>query len=127
MHRDIFSTVVLRRPAAHVPAHGQELESLAETDALRGRFFSWRGATGRQYVCSVFQRGEESFIADVESGVIIGVGRESAGRRPVCVLGAGESVGALRLLARELRVVEWHVRFGADAEAARDLSGSLLN
>jgi hypothetical protein len=106
---------------------GQELQSLAETDALRGRFFSWRGVSGERYVCSVFQRGEENFVADVESGVIIGVARESAGRRPVCVLGAGENILSLRHLARELGVVEWHVRFGADTDAVRDLSGSLLN
>lgn len=127
MQRDNFSTGVLRRPAARVSPRGQELESLAETEALRGRFFSWRGVSGGHYVCSVFQRGEEGFVADVQSGVIIGVAREGAGRRPVCVLGAGEGVAALRLLARELGVAEWHVRFGADSDAARDLSGSLLN
>lgn len=127
MQRDNFSTGAFRRTSAAFAPRGQELESLAEAEALRGRFFSWRGVSGRRYVCSVFHRGEEGFVADVESGVIVGVAQESAGRRPVCVLGAGESVAALRLLARELNVVEWHVRFGADADAARDLSGSLLN
>jgi hypothetical protein len=127
MQRDNFSSSVLRRAAAGFAPRGQELDSLAETEALRGRFFSWRGVTGQRYVCSVFQRGEEGFVADVQQGVIVGVVREGAGRRPVCVIGAGEGVGALRRLARELGVAEWHVRFGADAETARDLSGSLLN
>lgn len=127
MQRDNFSSGVFRRAAASFAPRGQELQSLAETDALRGRFFSWRGVSGERYVCSVFQRGEESFVADVESGVIIGVAQENTGRRPVCVLGAGENILSLRRLARELGVVEWHVRFGAGNDAARDLSGSLLN
>jgi hypothetical protein len=127
MQRDNHTSGFLRRAAARFAPRGQELESLAETEALRGRFFAWRGMSGRRYVCSVFQRGEEGFVADVESGVIVGVAREGVARRPVCVLGAGEGVAALRLLARELGVVEWHVRFGDDAETVRDLSGSLLN
>lgn len=127
MQRDNFSSGLLRRAAIGFAQRGQELESLAEADALRGRFFSWRGVSGQRYVCSVFQRGEEGFVADVTEGVIVGVARDGVGRRPVCVLGAGEGVGALRRLGQELGVAEWHVRFGADAEMARDLSGSLLN
>lgn len=127
MQRDNFSTGVFRRASESFAPRGQELQSLAETEALRGRFFSWRGVSGRRYVCSVFQRGEEGFVADVECGVIVGVAPDGSGRRPVCVLGAGENIMGLRRLARELGVVEWHVRFGADADAARDLSGSLLN
>ena len=69
---------------------GQALQSLAETDSLRSRFFSWRGASGRRYVCSVFQSGEDSFVADVTNGVVIGVAREGATTRPVCVFLAQE-------------------------------------
>jgi hypothetical protein len=127
MQRDNYTSGFMRRAAAGFAPRGQELESLAETEALRGRFFAWRGVSGRRYVCSVFQRGEEGFVADIENGVIVGVAREGAARRPLCVIGAGEGVGALRRLARELSVAEWHVRFGDDAEMARDLSGSLLN
>jgi hypothetical protein len=127
MQRDNFSSGVMRRAAMGFAQRGEELESLAAADALRGRFFSWRGVSGERYVCSVFQRGEEGFVADVREGVIVGVVREGVARRPVCVLGAGEGVGALRRLGHELDVAEWHVRFGADAETARDLSGSLLN
>lgn len=110
---------------------GEALQSLADTDSLRSRFFSWRGASGRRYVCSVFQSGEESFIADVTNGAVIGVTREGVTTRPVCVFLAQERVAgdrhALRRIARELGVAEWHVHFCADAATLRDLSASLLN
>ena len=107
---------------------GQALQSLAETDSLRSRFFSWRGASGRRYVCSVFQSGEASFVADVTNGVVIGVAREGVTTRPVCVFLAQErDRRGLRQIARELGVAEWHVHFCADAASLRDLSASLLN
>ena len=110
---------------------GEALQSLAETDSLRSRFFSWRGGSGRRYVCSVFQSGEDSFIAGVTNGVVIGVAREGVTTRPVCVFLAQErSYGdrrGLREIARELGVAEWHVHFCADAASLRDLSASLLN
>ncbi|HEY8162545.1 MAG: hypothetical protein ACR650_05875 [Methylocystis sp.] len=128
MQRYSFSISALRRAGRALSPRGQELESLAGSDGLRAHFYSWRGATGRRYVCSVFQRGEEGFVSDVESGAIIGVAREGGALRPVCVLAAGERAGyALRDLARELGVVEWHVHFCAEIEAVRDLAGSLLN
>ncbi|MBM3577343.1 MAG: hypothetical protein FJX40_06695 [Alphaproteobacteria bacterium] len=137
-------------------ARGEALQSLAATDSLRHRFFAWRGASGRRYVCSVFQSGEDSFIADVTNGVIIGVAREGAISRPVCVFLAQERAvdhaafgrnrpnadnvidsqsleralcdrRALRKTAQELGVAEWHVHFCADAATLRDLSASLLN
>lgn len=110
---------------------GQALQSLAEADSLRSRFYSWRGASGRRYVCSVFQSGEESFIADVTNGAVIGVARQGATIRPVCVFLAQDRARgdryALRRIARELGVAEWHVHFCADAATLRDLSASLLN
>lgn len=108
---------------------GQELDSLAEANVLRGRFFSWRGVSGRRYVCSVFQRGEESFVSGVEGGVIIGVARDGAALRPVCVYGARENGPrpSPHHLARELGVAEWHVHFCGNREVVRDLSASLLN
>ncbi|MGZ9409971.1 MAG: hypothetical protein ACXW3J_05000 [Methylocystis sp.] len=125
------SSSVLGQTLEDSAPRGQALQSLAETDSLRSRFFSWRGASGRRYVCSVFQSGEESFIADVTNGVVIGVAREGAATRPVCVFLAQErSYGdrrGLREIARELGVAEWHVHFCADAASLRDLSASLLN
>ena len=110
-------------------ARGQELGSLAQSAGLRGRFFSWRGASGRRYVCSVFQAGEEAFVADVTNGVVIGVARDGVAARPACLLLAreGGERRPLRELARELRITEWHVHFCAGEETLRDLCGSLLN
>jgi hypothetical protein len=118
----------LRRAGKALNPRGQELDSLAGSDALRGHFFAWRGVTGRRYVCSVFQRGEEGFVSDVENGVIIGVARDGVAIRPLCLFSADESRAvALRQLAQELGVAEWHVHFCPDAETIRDLAGSLLN
>jgi hypothetical protein len=122
-----------RRPKA-LNSRGQELESLVESDSLRSRFFAWVGLSGRRYVCSVFQQGEEGFVADVESGVVVGVAREGALARPVCVFAAQKGAAgeaqqrrSLRRLAHELGVAEWHVHFCADAAIVRDLAGSLLS
>lgn len=110
---------------------GQALRSLAGAQGLRDHFFSWRGASGRRYVCSVFQAGEDGFVADVTNGVVIGVAREGSATRPVCVFVAEEEGRrdryALRRMAREFNVSEWHVHFCADAATMRDLSASLLN
>lgn len=128
MQRHHYPAFTFRSAGRAFSPRGQELVSLAGSDALRGRFFSWRGATGRRYVCSVFQRGEEGFVADVESGAIIGVARDGASLRPVCLFPAGERrAAALRELAQELGVAEWHVHFCAGSDPARDLAGSLLN
>jgi hypothetical protein len=109
---------------------GEALTSLAGSQGLSDRFFAWRGKAGQRYVCSVFRDGEEGFVADVTSGAIIGVVRDGATTRPVCVIAArqSESTQALRALGRELGVVEWHVHFCGEADAVvSDLSGSLLN
>jgi len=129
MQRFNFSGSFLRRKVGAVSPRGQELNSLVESDSLRNRFFSWRGLSGRRYVCSVFQSGEDGFVADVEQGVIVGVAREGATTRPVCVFAAqqGGARRSLRELAHELRIAEWHVHFCSDAEAMRDLAGSLLS
>jgi hypothetical protein len=132
MHRFAVSSPSLRLNRKSVSARGQELESLVETQGLRDRFFAWRGVSGRRYVCSVFRRGEEAFVADVTQGVVIGVareGREGNLARPVCVLQAREGGldRALAAMASEFGVAEWHVHFGDDAGIARDLAGSLLS
>lgn len=131
MHQPRCPSISVSRVIGETAPRGEALQSLAATDSLRSRFFSWRGASGRRYVCSVFQSGEESFIADVTNGVVIGVAREGAASRPVCVFLAQERAPAdrraLRKMAQELGVAEWHVHFCADAATLRDLSASLLN
>jgi hypothetical protein len=109
---------------------GEALTSLAGSQGLSDRFFAWRGKAGQRYVCSVFRDGEEGFVADVTSGAIIGVVRDGATTRPVCVIAARQSgsTQALRALGRELGVAEWHVHFSGEADAVvSDLSGSLLH
>ncbi|WP_363349876.1 hypothetical protein [Methylocystis echinoides] len=130
MRRDHgFSPFLPPRSSNGLTPRGQELDSLAEANVLRGRFFSWRGVSGRRYVCSVFQRGEEGFISDLDGGVVIGVARGGGSLRPLCVLAARDNgtKPPLARLARELGVDEWHVHFCAGDATARDLSGSLLN
>lgn len=123
-----FSNSMVKTAPMRGAPRGQALQSLVATDGLRDRFFSWRGLSGRRYVCSVFRAGEEGFVADVVSGLIIGVAREAGAARPVCVFAArGGERRELRALAQELGVVEWHVHFCADAQTVRDLSGSLLS
>ena len=129
MQRFNYPSSSRRSVGAALSPRGQELDSLVESDALRSRFFWWRGLSGRRYVCSVFQSGEDGFVADVESGVIIGVARDGAAARPVCIFSArqGGPGHSLRELAHELRIVEWHVHFCPDGEPMRDLAGSLLS
>jgi hypothetical protein len=128
LYPTIFSSPSPRN--GKTPPRGEALPSLAGSQGLRDRFYAWRGKSGRRYVCSVFRDGEESFIADVTDGAIIGVARADAVSRPVCVIDARRSPGtqALRALGRELGVVEWHVHFSGDADGVvSDLSGSLLH
>lgn len=138
MHDGRFSSPAHRlRPVARILAapRGQALVSLLASDDLRSRFYSWRGASGRRYVCSVFQRGEEGFVADVDNGLIIGVAADGSALRPLCVLSARDMIAdigagrrrSLREMAHEMGVAQWHVHFCADGEALRDLAASLLN
>jgi len=112
------------------PPRGQSLSSLLACE-LRDRFYSWRGASGACYVCSVFQSGEERIVADFSSSAIIGVARDGAVRRPVCVVSSRDFESlegrALREAARSLGVCEWHVHFGVDDAKLRDIAGSRLN
>lgn len=122
----LASTFARRSPQTGAP-HGEALHSLSSAEGLRERFFSWRGASGRRYVCSVFQAGEAGFVADVTEGVIVGVARDGAASRAVCLFRAGATVSALRSASQEFGVSEWHVLFGAGDETALDLAASLLN
>ena len=114
----------------NAPPRGQALGSLVSSD-LRERFYSWRGASGRRYVCSVFPSAEESTLADFSQGVVIGVAGEGASRRPICVLFAREFESErgrlVRQEARALGASEWHVHFCADDADFHDLAGALLN
>jgi hypothetical protein len=111
-------------------SRGEVLPSLAQAGPLRERFYAWRGRSGRRYVCSVFPFDEDRFVAEVTSGVLIGVARDAAGAaRPVCVAPARLAGGlmVLRERAREAGVSEWHVHFSDSQDVFGDLAGTLLH
>jgi hypothetical protein len=103
---------------------GASLASLAQTP-LRGAFYSWHGASGRRYVLSVFEGSDWMLVSNFESVAIVGVAGDGTTRRPICVLSPRE----LRALGPALveAASEWHVLFGADEAALKDLAGSLMN
>ena len=109
---------------------GQALASLLTSD-LRERFYSWRGLSGRRYICSVFSAAETAVVSEFTGAAVIGVAKAGAARRPVCVMSSREfhvwgDIG-LREGAESHGVSEWHVHFGMDDEGLRDLAGSLLS
>jgi hypothetical protein len=108
---------------------GGELSSLARTQSLRDRFFSWRGLSGQSYVCSIFKSGEDAFVADITHGVAIGVVRSHVDVRALYVtqLGQYDNCAQLREIGRELGVNEWHVHFSNSDGVFEDLTGSLLS
>jgi hypothetical protein len=110
---------------------GQALDSLVSSD-LGERFYSWRGASGARYICSLFAAGEESVVAGFSQGVVIGVHRDGLSPpTPVCLILAQDFRGALEdgflVEAREGGVTEWHVHFAGGEAELRDLVGSLLD
>ncbi len=109
---------------------GGALASLGDCD-FGAHFYSWRGASGARYICSVFEPSEETLVAGFSGAAIIGVARDGAARRPICLMTsrqfnspAGE---ALRNAARRLGLNEWHVHFSAEDVDLRDLAGTLLH
>jgi len=109
---------------------GQALASLSTSD-LRERFYSWRGLSGRRYICSVFSAAETAVVSEFTAAAVIGVAKAGAARRPVCVMSSREfhiwgDIGS-REGAENHGVSEWHVHFGVDDEGLRDLAGSLLS
>jgi hypothetical protein len=114
----------------HSASRGRTLGAL-RLSYLLDRFYSWRGASGEHYICSVFSLEEEGVIAGFTQAVAIGVARQGPNRRPVCVLSscsfASRDGRAIRAEAQMLGVTEWHVHFGAGDAGLRDLADSLLN
>ena len=127
-----FSPPMQRCFNAHVThgiAHGQALASLADAQDLQRRFYSWRGLSGRTYVCSIFQTCDDVFVSQLTHGVIVGVARYNDEARPVCVLSSRNLAFCtdMGLLALELKINEWHVHFSDADSVVQDLSGSLIN
>jgi hypothetical protein len=120
----------LREAALGASASGQALASLVTSD-LRERFYSWRGTSGRRYICSVFSAADSAVVWEFTAAAVIGVAKVGAARRPVCVMSSREFPLCGDIASREGAeshgVSEWHVHFGVDEEGLRDLAGSLLS
>ncbi|QGM48142.1 hypothetical protein H2LOC_017580 [Methylocystis heyeri] len=117
--------------AAHASkGRGQPLASL-DASELSHRFYRWRGASGKGYICSVFPKGELPLVAGFSSAVTIGVSRDAGTPRAVCVMPSGAFAlaedRAISALEADSGVEEWHVHFTADDACARDLAASLLH
>ncbi len=117
-------------PQADLRELGGALASLGACD-FGAHFYSWRGASGAHYICSVFEPPEEELLAGFSGAAIIGVAREGATRRPICLMTSRQFNGpagqALRAEAQHLGLNEWHVHFSAEDADLRDLAGTLLH
>ena len=124
-----FAKAERETPSAESPS-GQALASLLTSD-LRERFYSWRGLSGRRYICSIFSAAETAVVSEFTAAAVIGVAKAGAARRPVCVMSSREFHGWGDIGSREGAeshgVSEWHVHFGVDDDGLRDLAGSLLS
>ncbi|MGA2636221.1 hypothetical protein [Methylocella sp.] len=131
---DLFDDAVEASPPPRAaPAGARDREAplgcLAGA-ALAPRFHSWRGASGRRYICSVFPVREDAELGglpEFDDAIALAVSRDGRGRRRrVAVLdlswrdgrfagdiqAAGEALGA--------GACEWHIHLLAeDGEARR--------
>jgi hypothetical protein len=81
--REKNASIVVRPPADD--ASNKSLASLAGGD-LAERFHSWRGRSGRRYICSVFRvehHSENAGLPDFEAAIVLAVKTDVAGNRQV--------------------------------------------
>jgi hypothetical protein len=118
------------RSANASKGRGQPLASLGASELSR-RFYRWRGASGKEYICSVFSKGELHLVAGFSSAVTIGASRDAGAPRAICVMPSSAFAlaedQAISALEADSGVEEWHVHFTADEACARDLASSLLH
>jgi hypothetical protein len=109
---------------------GQPLASLGASE-LSDHFCRWRGASGKEYICSVFKKDELYLVAAFSSAVIVGAFDDAGTRRAVCVMPSRafhlNNDQAMLALAAGSGVDEWHVHFTSDEGCARDLAATLLH
>ncbi len=96
---------------------------------LASQFHSWRGASGKRYVCSVFpvlDGAELGGMPEFDGAVALAVSRDACGRRQkIAVLDLswrdGRFTGDLACAGNALRsgACEWHVHLLAADSAAR--------
>jgi hypothetical protein len=109
---------------------GQPLASL-DASELKDRFYRWRGASGREYICSIFTKDELAVVTGFSGAVIIGVAKEGPARRAVSVISSVSFAcpGDQDMFALDVGsgADEWHVHFSKDDSCLRDLAASLLH
>lgn len=132
LQENLFGHSADKVPAAPMfSPHGKELEALQDSP-LKDRFYSWMGASGNLYVCTVFLAGEESTIADLPNTVVVGVARNDTERKIVC-FGRSKDFHRcknfdLKYAASTRKVSEWHVHFATDfTKFCEDLSATMAN
>ncbi|HEY0144702.1 MAG TPA: hypothetical protein VGB93_00820 [Methylovirgula sp.] len=113
--REKNATMVVRPPADD--ASNASLASLAGGD-LATRFHSWRGRSGRRYICSVFRvehHTEDAGLPDFAAAVVIAVKTDVVGNRQVvgfcqCEHGFGPVArAAFVTTAIAAGAQQWHV------------------
>jgi hypothetical protein len=127
------SDLVLNRVA--FTEDSRPLAALSQT-GLERLFHSWRGVSGRRYICSVYDVDQPPAF-DSSRAVVIAVRRDAAMEASIAFVfqpetlaeGAEDSLGLWTLRARQCGAREWHVHLlAASADerklAARDLSAS---
>jgi hypothetical protein len=112
----------------HAPGCDAPLDCLAG-GPLASRFHSWRGASGKRFVCSVFavrDGAELGGLPEFESAIALAVARDARGQRQkIAVLDLswrdGRFTGDLERAGDALRsgACEWHVHLLAAESAAR--------
>ncbi len=83
--REKNASLVSRPRAPADDASNNSLASLAGGD-LAERFHSWRGRSGRRYICSVFRvehHTEDAGLPDFAAAIVIAVKTDAAGNRKV--------------------------------------------
>ncbi|HUO55249.1 MAG TPA: hypothetical protein VMU18_10940 [Rhodoblastus sp.] len=105
-------------------ADNRPLAALTRT-GLEKLFHSWRGASGRRYICSVYSVGAPP-VFDASRAVVAAVRRAGpdAGIAFVFALGAESSPEAFKTWSEQARAcgaVEWHVHLLAETPEERAL------
>jgi hypothetical protein len=111
--------------ASHFAASPLPLASLDRT-GLENLFQSWRGASGRRYICSVYPVGEAPSF-DCARAIVAAVRKNAEGASIAFVFQPGpegESDGLRQWTqkARQYGADEWHVHLLAGSKEERDFA-----
>jgi hypothetical protein len=127
-HRAADHPLVASRAVQTSHSRDAPLDCLAGA-ALGARFHSWRGASGRRYICSVFPvcaGAELGGLPEFDEAVALAVSRDGEGRRRrIAVLDLcwrdGRFAGDLRAAgdAVSAGASEWHIHLLAGDACAR--------